>query len=136
MIKELSKSEIKEFEKRVEELRNIDEYKYFFTEEESKFDRVFDLDGYFATVNVYQDIPCLGVIKLENKGSLNSIIQIFRKLMKEYKLVVIWRYEDNKKLEKLHNRIKNKFEFFEEIKEKNKVIIIVGGAEKWAVETL
>lgn len=134
-MRELTNEEIKEFEKRVEELRYKDEYKYFFTEEESKFDRVFDLNGYYATVNVYKNIPCLGIIKLENKGSLNSIIQVFRNLIKEYKLVVIWRYEENRKLEKLHNRIKNKFEFSEEIKEENKVIIIVGGEEKWVVGT-
>ena len=117
-MRELTQEEIREFEKRIEELRNVEEYKYFFTEEKTEFDKVFELDGYYATVSVADNIPNLGIIKLGN-GSLNGIIQVFRKLIKEYGVVIIWRYEDNKKLEKIHNRIKNKFEIVKEIKVEN-----------------
>ena len=127
-MRELTQEEIREFEKKVEELRNVEEYQHFFTEEKIEFDKVFELDGYYATVSVADNIPNLGIIKLGN-GSLNGIIQVFRKLIKEYGIVIIWRYEDNKKLEKTHNRIKNKFSFSKEIKEKNIIIIIVGGVE-------
>lgn len=127
-MRELTQEEIRDFEKKIEELRNVEEYKYFFTEEKIKFDKVFGLGGYYATVSLEENIPNLGIIKL-GSGSLNGIIQIFRKLIKEYGVVIIWRYEDNKKLEKIHNRIKNKFSFSKEIKEKNIIIIIVGGVE-------
>ena len=132
-MRELTKDEIKEFIVRIEKLRNVKEYKYFFDDEESEFDRVFELNGYYATVNLLDNIPVLGLIKLGN-GSLNGIIQLFRKLIDDYKFICFWRYEENKNLEKLHNRIKNKFEYSREFKEQDAIIIIVGGKEKWVVQ--
>lgn len=132
-MRELTKDEIKEFIVRIEKLRDVKEYKYFFDGEESEFDRVFELDGYYATINLLDNIPVLGLIKLGN-GSLNGIIQLFRKLIDDYKFICFWRYEENKNLEKLHNRIKNKFEYSREFKEQDTIIIIVGGKEKWVVQ--
>ena len=132
-MRELTKDEIKEFIVRIEKLRYVEEYKYFFDDEESEFDRVFELSGYYATVSLLDNIPVLGLIKLGN-GSLNGIIQLFRKLIDDYKFICFWRYEENKNLEKLHNRIKNKFEYSREFKEQDIIIIIVGGKEKWVVQ--
>lgn len=137
-MKELTREEISVFEKRIKKLRYTEEYKYFFAEEDCRFDRVFELNSYYLTLSIDDGLPILGLISPSKSraGSLNGIVPLFRKLLKEYSYISFWRYLDNKKLESIHERIKRKCSFVEEVRQDDIVFIIVGGAERGRRESI
>jgi hypothetical protein len=130
LIRELSKSEIKEIEDYIQTLKGEEEYKNYFygSQKQGYADRGFLLnDSYYCDVEIYNNIPFIGMFRLPNRKnySLKSIICLFDSILKEYGCIGVWRTVENKQVESLHNHIKRRYKNVTEIKKDNLIIIIV-----------
>lgn len=128
MIRELNKHEIREIEDYIQTLKNEKEYKNYFygAEKQDYSDRGFILDeSYYCDLEIVNNIPFLGMFKLNKEGSLKSIIQLFKNILSEYGVIGLWRTTENLQVKKLHEHIKKRYPQALEIIKNGVVVVII-----------
>lgn len=126
-MKELTREEIKEIEKYINTLKDVDKYKYYFTDIELGEPLRAWLDGgYYITLTKDECKYWIGVIKIFDKACGFSFIALLKKLVKEYKEIRQWCYIQNKKSMKFHALLEKKMRCKRYIKDDISIIVMKG----------
>ena len=108
-MKELTREEIKEVEKYMNTLKDVDKYKYYFTSIELGEPLRAWLDGgYYIDLAIEDNKYWVGVAKIYDKPCGFSFIALLKKLAEEYKEIWQWCYVKNTKAMKFHNLLERK----------------------------
>lgn len=133
-MKELIREEIKEVEKYINTLKDVDKYKYYFTSIELGEPLRAWLDGgYYIDLAIEDNKYWIGVAKIYDKPCGFSFVALLKKLAKEYKEIWQWCYVENKEAMKFHSLLENKLECERYIEDGISVIVMKGAnnGKRW-----
>lgn len=110
-MKKLTTEEIKKIEDEIWREENISpSNKYYFSIPKKVYSTEgYILDGYYINLNYLNGIWWLGIIKINSECSLNRLLFYFKKLIKDKKVIGIWRDKDNGKIEGLFKAVSRYF---------------------------
>lgn len=128
MIRELSREEIKGKEAYIESLRGQEKYRFYFSQEEvNEPERAWVDGGYYIDLTKYNGDYYLGVIKLSEEPCGFGFIALIRKLLKEYREILLWCYRENKESMKFHRLLCKKFKVKRYMNEQVSLVIVREG---------
>lgn len=128
-IKKLNADEIKKIREKIESLKGIEYYKYYFCGDDKYPIEAYTIDNYYIDFTEYHGKVWIGVIRLDRatKNCFYKVLELIKERLEEYGALYMWCFTENKVSMKFHKYMVKQYKATQLIDKGYSVIEVLGG---------